>query len=516
MRKRKCRWGVYLAVLWLLVMVGPMSIGCGGGGGGGGRAEVVIQASNNSPIADAGPDQTVPVGTLVQLDGSQSRDPDPGDTLRFQWTLTTKPAGSGATLSDPTSPQPRFMADVAGTYESTLVVSDGKVQSLPDRVTITARPGEVMVAVSSQEAWQDTGLKINAGDTITIAASGSIRFDTAGRTSTPDGLATFASRNPDGTCNYLVCSDSIPINSLVGRIGSPALTDFTNGFFVGASFRMTATTAGALLLGYNDGFVRPDRRGLDVGGVGDNSGAFSVTVTVTSTRATAVFSLVANRGASIPLTVLGRGDLAGTFVGFAYESVDTVGRSDDHRLDIFGLSVSIAQEGSRVTVAALDTHPEGDRPGAPATALEDLPPGFLNETMTLVYDTATETITGTSATGSTISLYKMGTTPPLTDIAGTWSMTEHQVFPSGEQWSGTLTLVPSGMSLSCVLEVLDSIAEEMTGLIIGNTFICHGLDRDGNDVAYVGTVSDNSFSGVFAATGAGENQWWGSITGSRQ
>jgi len=66
----------------------------------------------------------------------------------------------------------------------------------------------------------------------------------------------------------------------VGRIGSSDLTDFTTGFFVGSNFNEVATETGRLFLGYNDGFVRPDRSGLDSGAVGDNSGSFIAEIAI--------------------------------------------------------------------------------------------------------------------------------------------------------------------------------------------------------------------------------------------
>ncbi len=94
---------------------------------------------NRRPIADAGPDQTVTVGSSVQLDGSNSKDPD-GDPISFRWRFLTRPPNSNATFSDPNRANPAFVADVAGEYVAELVVNDGKEDSEPDTVKITAIP----------------------------------------------------------------------------------------------------------------------------------------------------------------------------------------------------------------------------------------------------------------------------------------------------------------------------------------------------------------------------------------
>src|SRR5207244_13653695 len=59
------------------------------------------------------------VGTTVTLDGSQSSDVD-GDPLTYRWALTVVPAGSAATLSDPTTVHPTFVVDQGGTYVAQL------------------------------------------------------------------------------------------------------------------------------------------------------------------------------------------------------------------------------------------------------------------------------------------------------------------------------------------------------------------------------------------------------------
>ncbi len=59
---------------------------------------ITVTTENSKPVANAGPDQSVFVGTIVTLDGSASSDVD-GDDLSYLWSLTA-PSGSAAGLSD--------------------------------------------------------------------------------------------------------------------------------------------------------------------------------------------------------------------------------------------------------------------------------------------------------------------------------------------------------------------------------------------------------------------------------
>src|SRR4029077_16802683 len=88
--------------------------------------------------ANAGPNQTVFVDTTVQLDGTGSTDAD-GDLLTYQWSLTSVPSGSTATLSSPTSPQPSFVVDKPGSYTAQLVVNDGFVNSTTSTFIISTK-----------------------------------------------------------------------------------------------------------------------------------------------------------------------------------------------------------------------------------------------------------------------------------------------------------------------------------------------------------------------------------------
>ncbi len=99
---------------------------------------VIVTAENTRPVASAGPDQPlVSVPQPVQLNGSGSSDAD-GNPLTFRWSFTSRPAGSEATLSDPTLVNPTFVVDALGTYVLQLLVNDGTVDSLPDTVMVTA------------------------------------------------------------------------------------------------------------------------------------------------------------------------------------------------------------------------------------------------------------------------------------------------------------------------------------------------------------------------------------------
>jgi hypothetical protein len=66
----------------------------------------VLHVDDLPPVANAGPDQTVVPGALVQLDGTGSTDPD-GEALTYAWTQLT---GQTVTLSDPSSATPTFTA----------------------------------------------------------------------------------------------------------------------------------------------------------------------------------------------------------------------------------------------------------------------------------------------------------------------------------------------------------------------------------------------------------------------
>lgn len=113
-------------------------------------------AGNQPPVANAGQDQDVTVGSLVTLDGRNSSDPD-GDIISYRWVMTP-PSGSGASLINPTSVMPTFTPDVSGEYRISLTVNDGQADSAPDEVIIIATmPNVAPTAIAGPDQSVVTG-----------------------------------------------------------------------------------------------------------------------------------------------------------------------------------------------------------------------------------------------------------------------------------------------------------------------------------------------------------------------
>ncbi len=136
---RLFRPAVYSLALLLLVFAYPLP----------GAAQAGTKpAANRRPVASIKAPEEAVKGEKVELDGTGSRDPE-GENLTFLWTLASRPPGSAAELSDPTSPKPCFMADVEGVYRVKLVVSDGHRTSRPASARIDVLYGRLSNPISS-------------------------------------------------------------------------------------------------------------------------------------------------------------------------------------------------------------------------------------------------------------------------------------------------------------------------------------------------------------------------------
>jgi Putative Ig domain/PKD domain len=128
-------------------------------------ATVVISTVSTPPVANAGPNQAVTLGTTVRLDGSKSSDTD-GNPLTYSWTLISIPATSTATLSNSRSVNPTFVADVPGSYIAQLVVNDGNSSSLPSTVMVTT-------ANTAPVANAGPNQRVSVGSLVQLNGSGS-------------------------------------------------------------------------------------------------------------------------------------------------------------------------------------------------------------------------------------------------------------------------------------------------------------------------------------------------------
>ncbi len=116
----------------------------------------VVNVPRDRPLAAAGLDRQVSVGTRVRLDGGNSRATIPGLRLSYRWRLVHRPRGSRAALIGATSRRPRLLADRPGRYRVQLVVGEQRPQvaftagvrhaalapvaSAPDEVTVAVQP----------------------------------------------------------------------------------------------------------------------------------------------------------------------------------------------------------------------------------------------------------------------------------------------------------------------------------------------------------------------------------------
>ena len=128
-----------------------------------------FQSTAAGPIANAGANQTVTVGTLVTLNGSGSTNPSGVGTLTYSWQFTSRPAGTRTILTNGQSINPSFIADVQGNFVVTLTVSNGTVSNSASVTVSTLNSPPVANAGANRTA--------PLGSTVTLNGSGSTDVD---------------------------------------------------------------------------------------------------------------------------------------------------------------------------------------------------------------------------------------------------------------------------------------------------------------------------------------------------
>ena len=232
---------------------------------------------------------TTPVIPAVSTAPPTPTESDPGSTAT---PLAPPPTQAPTSTPEPTQtstptpePTPTSTPTPEPTPTSTPTPEPTQTNTpVPPATTETATSSsEILINVSSNQAWTDTRLAVVDGDVISISGLGSITFDAAGRRSGPEGSADV----PD--CSALITDPAVPMHSLVGNVAEISSLD-GSGFYVGSSFEglvplpETTSPTGRLFLGFNDGFIECDRSGLNSGAVSDNSGSFTAIIVITPAR----------------------------------------------------------------------------------------------------------------------------------------------------------------------------------------------------------------------------------------
>ncbi len=124
--------------------------GCGGGGGG---SDDGSGPANIAPTANAGPDQSVAQGSVVQLSGAASADAD-GSIVAYAWAQTAGPAAtlSNAAIANPTFTAPAVTA--AQILSFRLTVTDNAAATRTDIVEISVTPAAAALAIRAMELAQ--------------------------------------------------------------------------------------------------------------------------------------------------------------------------------------------------------------------------------------------------------------------------------------------------------------------------------------------------------------------------
>jgi hypothetical protein len=125
-----------------------------------------VPGGNGPPTAKAGPNQTVGVGTPVELDATNSSDPA-DDELTYSWSQAEGPT---VDLMDADTPTPEFTPTTPGEYKFAVTVSDG-AEPDTDQVTIVAKSGDSGASLGQYQARggltiHDGRMYVNNGDEI--------------------------------------------------------------------------------------------------------------------------------------------------------------------------------------------------------------------------------------------------------------------------------------------------------------------------------------------------------------
>ncbi len=188
-----------------------LTVNDGKGGSNSNTATATITALNTPPVANAGPDKSVTLGSPVTLDGTGSVDSD-GSIASYGWNFGDGASATGATVS--------HTYGAAGSYTATLTVTDNNGATAQDTAVVQVSPapstmhiGDVTASLQTQfwgwKTWAVATVTVVNGSgapvsgvTVTAQWSGATSGGVSGTTNS-SGVASFTSsvlrRPPAGT-----------------------------------------------------------------------------------------------------------------------------------------------------------------------------------------------------------------------------------------------------------------------------------------------------------------------------
>lgn len=202
--------------LGVIIVVCSLLSGCGGGGGSDSTssppatssATAVIQATSGVTVNPMNSAMQAVAGQAMQLSGASST--DSGSTIEaYQWSVASRPSGSSATPSNPTSATTSFTPDVIGDYVLQLQVTDAEGATSAQKLAITATDSPPTTSVvthvvfSGKSSTQPTE-QVDVGSVITLDASGS----TASGGTTPT-ISWVLAKEPAGSTATLPSTGSV-------------------------------------------------------------------------------------------------------------------------------------------------------------------------------------------------------------------------------------------------------------------------------------------------------------------
>ncbi|MBN8577745.1 MAG: gliding motility-associated C-terminal domain-containing protein [Cytophagales bacterium] len=183
------------------------------------EVNVIVQsATNQSPVANAGPDKSITLPTNSTNFTGSGTDPD-GTVVAYNWIQISGPA---ATLTNSNTPTLTVQVPSDGTYVFRLTVTDNGGATGSSNVTLTVNPAATnQPPVASAGANQTLTLPVNSTN---LVGSGS---------------------DPDGTiASYLWTKVSGPAATLTNTtIPTASVSNLVEGIYV---FRLTVTDNGGL------------------------------------------------------------------------------------------------------------------------------------------------------------------------------------------------------------------------------------------------------------------------------